>query len=136
MNNFKPLREAFEKGLINRRQAKIYYKFAVQNKKDELAEKARRFAYIYGKAENGYVVPITEGCDCDGVQYRHIGEPVKAVPLVLLKQEDDEYDWADGPMHIYYEKPSIALKMENKSVDRALEAYENGHPHSIILGRI
>jgi len=39
-------------------------------------------------------------------------------------------------MDIYYEKPSIALKMKNVSIDRAAEAFENGHSHSIILGSI
>jgi hypothetical protein len=104
--------------------------------RDELAEKAERFSYIYKNSENGYVVPVTEGCDCDGVQYRSVGTPQKTVPLVLEKNEDEAYEWADGTMDIYYVKPSVALRMENKSVDRVAEAYENGHPHSITLSSI
>ena len=137
MTNTNPIKEAFEKGLITRKQAKTYFKFFyTKDIKDKLAEKAKRFSYIYSKAENGFVVPITEGCDCDGVQYKHIGQPVKAVPLVLEKAEDEAYEWADGTMDIYYEKPSIALKMKNVSIDRTAEAFENGHSHSIILGSI
>tara|TARA_R100000805_G_C3528445_1_gene48082 strand:+ start:96 stop:551 length:456 start_codon:yes stop_codon:yes gene_type:complete len=109
----------------------LYYRI-----RDELEEKANRFSYIYKNSEDGYVVPITEGCDCDGVQYRNVGKPQKAVPLVLEKNEDEAYEWADGTMDIYYVKPSVALKMENKSVDRVAEAYEDGHPHSITLSAI
>jgi len=137
MTNTNAIKEAFEKGYITKKQAKTFFKFFyTKDIKDKLAEKAKKFSYIYSKAENGYVVPITEGCDCDGVQYRNVGNLVKAIPLVLEKAESEAYEWADGTMDIYYEKPSIALKMKNVSIDRTAEAFENGHSHSIILGSI
>ena len=93
MTKSNSIKEAFQKGLITRKQAKTYFKFFQTTfVEDKLAEKAKRFSYIYSKAENGYVVPITEGCDCDGVQYRNVGNPVKAVPLVLEKAEDEAYE--------------------------------------------
>ena len=131
------LNDALASGEITKAMAKKFYKFHnVSLKGDKLAKKAIRFQHIYDNSENGYVVPVTVGCDCDGVQYRSIGKPQKAAPLVLEKNEDEAYEWADGTMDIYYVKPSKALKMTNASVDRAAEAFENGHPHSITLGAI
>ena len=60
----------------------------------------------------------------------------KIKTYISKKAEDEAYEWADGTMDIYYEKPSIALKMKNVSIDRTAEAFENGHSHSIILGSI
>ena len=131
------LNKALIDGSITKSEAKQYYKFYSNTfKGDQLAQKALRFQHIYDNAENGYVVAVQEGCDCDGVQYRSIGKPQVAAPLVLEKNEDEAYEWADGIMDIYYVKPSKALKMTNASVDRAAEAFENGHPHSITLGAI
>ena len=44
--------------------------------------------------------------------------------------------FADGYVKTYCVKPSKAKKMKNVSIDRGMEAFENGHAHSIRMGSV
>ena len=106
------------------------------NRKDKLANKQSTYEYYKKNSENGFVVIVTEGMDCDGGQYRHIGDPMALVPVKIDKAIDIAYEWSDGYMNHYIVTPSEAEKMQNVFIDRGMEAFENGHPHSIRMGAI
>ena len=112
-----------------------YIKFFRQyNTLDFLALKETIFDRYKANSENGYTVIVEQGMDCDGVQYRYIGEPIKCVPVAINKEMDRINYSADGSVSTYCVKPSEAKKMQNVSIDRGMEAFENGHPHSIRMG--
>ena len=105
-------------------------------RKDKLAIKQQTYEYYKKNSENGFVVIVTEGMDCDGGQYRHIGDPMALVPVKIDKAIDIAYEWSDGYMREYIVKPSEAEKMQNVSIDRGMEAFENGHSHTYRMGAI
>jgi acylphosphatase len=80
-------------------------------------------------AEDGMVAVVESGMDCDCVRYRNV---VRIIPA----EEADAYirksiEWADGPIHHYIERPSVALKLEYDSRDLAMEGFENGNSYSL-----
>lgn len=83
-------------------------------------------------AEQGVITYIESGRDCDGVDYwgrKHRGiEPTYEAYLRLCGEIGE---WADGPFYLEPCKPSKADKIEYESVDRVMEAFENGHRHVI-----
>jgi len=83
------------------------------------------------KAENGSIAMVWSGMDCDGVRYRNSVKTVKADVKSVMEAENEEYEWADGPCNYYLEKPSVAKTLQYSSRDLVLEAFEDGHPHSI-----
>ena len=103
-------------------------------RKDKLARKQQTYEYYKKNSENGFVVIVTEGMDCDGGQYRHIGDPMALVPVKIDKAIDIAYEWSDGYMNHYIVTPSEAEKMQNVSIDRGMEAFENGHSHTFRMG--
>ena len=108
--------------------------FRQYNTLDFLSLKETIFNRYKANSENGYTVIVEQGMDCDGVQYRYIGEPIKCVPVAINKEMDRISYSADGSVNTYCVKPSEAKKMKNVSIDRGMEAFENGHPHSISMG--
>ena len=103
---------------------------------DFLTMKETIFNRYKNNSEYGYTVIVEEGMDCDGVQYRNIGEPIKCVPIAVNKEMDRIHYSADGSVNTYCVKPSKAREMKNVSIDRGMEAFENGHAHSIRMGSI
>ena len=104
------------------------------NRKDKLAKKQERYEYFRKHSENGFTHLVESGMDCDGVQYRYVGEQIKCVPIAIDKEIDRIRYSADGSVSVNCVKPSEAEKMEDVSIDRGMEAFENGHPHSIRMG--
>ena len=103
---------------------------------DFLTLKETIFNRYKNNSEYGFTVIVEEGMDCDGVQYRNIGEPIKCVPIAIDKEIDRIHHWADGSVSVNCVKPSKAKKMKNVSIDRGMEAFENGHAHTIRMGSI
>ena len=103
---------------------------------DFLTLKETIFNRYKNNSEYGYTVIVEEGMDCDGVQYRYVGEQIKCVPIAIDKEIDRIRYSADGSVSVNCVKPSEAEKMEDVSIDRGMEAFENGHPHSIRMGAI
>lgn len=95
-------------------------------------ERATLAARIAAVAENGRVGVIVAGMDCDCSQYRR--EIIRDVPSNFFKYWHDLYEaeqWLDGPQSIAYVRPTEARDGYHRSSDRALEAYEDGHPHRV-----
>lgn len=91
---------------------------------------------LASKAENGKVALIESGMDCDGVQYTGHVTLIDANFAAYEKHHDHVAEHADGRFWFAIMKPSDAKNVHYRSRDRALEAYEDGHPHSITYGSI
>ncbi len=65
-------------------------------------------------------------CDmCEGTTRRLVEAKVSAVERAM----DRDFEWAEGPVRHWIQRPSDAFEAESR--DRALEAFEDGHPHVI-----
>jgi len=102
---------------------------------NERAEWRRAFSKF---EEGGKVAFVRSGMDCDSTQYfdvHFIDVPVNLVDWV--KSEEERRYWLDGPERAWLEKPSAFPDgEEHRSADRALEAFEDGHPHSVRWGSL
>ena len=80
-------------------------------------------------AVNGKISINISAMDCDCSKYTS-GSIIDAVPLVAVHARMNyEYDGAEGPMSVWIDTP--ANKVGYSSRDLALEAFEDGHPHSV-----
>lgn len=97
----------------------------------ELIGRVRLWVEIRRKAEGGEVAVVHNGMDCDCSRWEGV---VVYLPANLKEVEgwvESFYDNAEGPQGHYLEYPSVAASLRSSSRDLALEAFENGHPHSI-----
>lgn len=96
-------------------------------------EATQRRLYMHRRisacAENGKIAIIESGRDCDGVKYSGLVTIIDAHWRAYLRHEEYCEAWADGPFTLTIERPSV--KIEYESRDLTLEAFENGHPHSL-----
>lgn len=83
-------------------------------------------------AEHGEVVVVESGRDCDCVEYSGRCHTIQATIDAYEALEDSIHEWADGPFHLDIMRPSEAESIRYSSRDLVLEAYEDGHPHSIV----
>lgn len=83
------------------------------------------------KAENGQVLLVTSGMDCDCVRYSGCTRLVPADLQGFLQALDKVYYSAEGPMQWYIASPSEQSEIHYESRDLALEAFEDGHPYAI-----
>ena len=81
--------------------------------------------------ENGVVAVIEGGMDCDCSAYEGHVHTFPAKLSEFWDRIDKMYYDAEGPIHWYVERPSVALNVESSSRDLALEAFENGHQHVV-----
>jgi hypothetical protein len=82
-------------------------------------------------AQDGKVLVIESGMDCDCVQYDGRQHLINATIEAYDKLYNDVAEWADGPFSFSITSPSEARYHTYRSVDLVMEAYENGHRHSI-----
>ena len=94
-------------------------------------ERAQALAEMAACTENGKVALIESGMDCDCVRYSGRVHIVDATEEAVEELYDYVYKWADGPVSLAFCKPSVAKQVRYTSRDLALEAFEDGHPHSI-----
>lgn len=84
--------------------------------------------------EDGKIGYVRSGMDCDCTQYRREDvRPAPAGAFVFQREEDEHQSWLDGPESTYWLRPSETEK-SYRSADRALEAYEDGHPSVVYWG--
>ena len=98
---------------------------------DFLAEKIHKIKKINSLAENGKILIIVGGCDCDGSEYYGKNYLVDANYTAVSHFENWQADGADGSIYFDYDKPSNKGEYSYSSRDLALEAFENGHNHII-----
>jgi hypothetical protein len=97
-------------------------------------DRARLLKQIQANTEDGMIAVYRSGMDCDCTQYSRCSIiPAPKGAFIEQYHEDQHQQWLDGPESSWYGKPSQA-EPHYKSADRALEAYEEGHPHLILWG--
>ena len=89
-----------------------------------IADTLREFA-----DDEGYVGVVESGRDCDCVSYLHGTRRKFAGAFEFQKFENDACYWADGIHHVTLCR--VSEIPESRSRDLALEAYEDGHAHSV-----
>lgn len=83
-------------------------------------------------AVGGRVASVRSGMDCDCTQYfRKVTIDVPESLMKWQRDEDHHQSYLDGPESQWWEAPG---EDEFRSADRALEAYENGHPSVVYFG--
>lgn len=85
---------------------------------------------IDAKAEDGQVIIVYGGMDCDGASSAGNKWPVQASVMAVNKVLDCIYDGAEGPMSAGIYSPSEAQKIKRSFRDYGMEAFEDGHQHS------
>ena len=71
------------------------------------------------------------GRDCDCTQYSR--EYVTDMPnsaFLFAKEEREHEEWLDGPESTRFMRPD-KVEPHHRSLDLALRAYEDGHPHRV-----
>ena len=86
---------------------------------------------IKKNAENGRVLIVYGGRDCDGSQSDGLTKLVDAGYYSAQKFIDNLYEGADGVIWYEYAKPSADDTIAVESRDLTLEAFENGHNSTI-----
>lgn len=100
----------------------------VDHRINERAEWADAF---YWHARDGKVALIREGMDCDCTQYRHVSHIDVPKSLVAFVRDEEEHRrWLDGTERTWVDSP-YDEEEEDLYSDRALEAYEEGHPGTV-----
>tara|TARA_R100001509_G_C4858325_1_gene212484 strand:+ start:407 stop:877 length:471 start_codon:yes stop_codon:yes gene_type:complete len=100
-------------------------------RKDKLTAKESIINHIKSKTENGKVAVVWSGVDADCVSWGNRVDVVSSSYVQIEKMLNDTYEGSEGSIDFYYEKPSIAQKLNETSRDLAMEAFENGHPHVV-----
>lgn len=98
---------------------------------DRLAQRANLKAYIEMNAENGLILIVESGMDCDGSAWWGRTALLQASVMVYEKAYDEKLSWADGPISWAIDKPSNAPHYSETHRDLALEAFEEGRSHVI-----
>jgi len=100
-------------------------------REDWLTKKESIARNISDIAEDGKMAIVHGFIDCDGGRVDNLVAIVPACVMAWVKFRDDQQRWAEGPIWASIEKPSEAQGIEESHRDLALEAFENGHPHSL-----
>lgn len=83
-------------------------------------------------AENGLVVLMANGMDCDCVAFRYKNcGTFPAAPRLIEHIRDQMLMEAEGPLQVWTVSPSEAKALKRVSRDLGAEAYEDGHPHRV-----
>ncbi len=84
---------------------------------------------IYDKAVDGRVAINIDQMDCDCCRWTS-SFVTPALPFAIERRLNDIYSDAEGPIYgLWFSAPED--KAHYKSRDLAMEAFEDGHPHSI-----
>jgi len=123
-----------EAGKLNdkfRRKLKRMFKKDNGRRLDPLEIKVLVVGRISLRSEAGKIAVVSGGMDCDCVRWDGAVEIIPATYTHLMAWENDFYEAAEGPQHYKVERPSVARDIERTERDLAMEAHENGHPHTV-----
>ncbi len=98
------------------------------------ADTQQRVAFLWQIdcwAEDGEIAVVTSGMDCDCSRWEDDVRLVPATVSAVDKWLDDFYAGAEGPQGHRLMRPSEAKLLRRTSRDLALEAFEDGHAHSV-----
>ena len=120
-----------ENQAIDRHCNMMYLRASGKGRSDPLAHKLKLVEKIKNYAENGEILLIEGGCDCDGSQYEGKTRLVNATFVEVNAFIEQAENWADGSIYFDFDFPSNDENYTRSSRDLALEAFENGHSHII-----
>lgn len=80
---------------------------------------------------NGKVVSRSRGMDCDCASWDRATLINRPCLFAEQRSIESAYEWAEGPLSLWYERPTDDFENFSESRDLALEAYEEGHPHVV-----
>lgn len=83
------------------------------------------------RRDDGKMWVSESGMDCDCVSYSGHLHECEANLRAYEKLGYEINEWADGPFNIYPITEEQAAESRPRSRDLAMEAYEDGHPHSV-----
>ena len=108
--------------------AAMLYQYNTRNVDSRINWRADLAARFAEKAVDGKISVHNKGMDCDCASWYRVSN--MDVPSVFAEQRalESAYEWADGPLHIWYDSPTEEY---SESRDLALEAFEEGHAHVI-----
>lgn len=81
--------------------------------------------------EEGEIAINVESIDCDCCLSSYSFILSSVTSLYIERRINGIYDGAEGPTRVWLSSPMV--RIESQSRDLALEAFEDGHPHSISL---
>jgi hypothetical protein len=96
---------------------------------ERINKRHRLLLAIQANQHEGKIKTVESGRDCDCVEYSGRERIIDANVMAFEKLDKDTAAWADGPFHIAI--VPWELEVEYESRDLVMEAYEDGHPHSI-----
>ena len=80
---------------------------------------------------DGKVGVVRTGMDCDCSAYSYASVALFTGVLTMWREQCEHESWLDGPESTTFCKPAEVPRTKGYSRDLALEAFEDGHPHSI-----
>jgi hypothetical protein len=98
--------------------------------RDTLDARLQMHRDITDKQEDGKIMLVESGRDCDGVRYWGRTHECAADWRSVIALTDRIAYWADGPFQLAIERPSALIKSGSR--DLTLEAFENGHAHCLL----
>lgn len=102
---------------------------------DWIAKRAELRALLDRVQVCGQVGVITHGMDCDCCEcHREDVRPAFRSVIEASRFLDISYSDAEGPHTVSFVQPGKIDRGRNGSRDRALEAFEDGHAHSVSMG--
>ena len=119
-----------EKRLIRR-----VLRHSTPSQEDYLQQRAVMAEHIRGCSEDGRIAIVTAGMDCDGSAWANRVSLVDAVPRKVEHYLERYYAEAEGPQSHELARPSQVADLHAVHRDLAMEAYEDGHPHSLHYGQ-
>lgn len=118
--------------MLDRRMRRIMRQHSPhRHRVDRLEEREHLAATIAERAEHGKIAVEEHGMDCDCVSYTGRVTLLPATVVHYERHVDHVLEWADGPANFTILPPSEAVGIKYKSVDLALEAFEDGHRHTV-----
>lgn len=115
---------------FNRHMRKFAHVRPINDIHDPLVAKLRFAEHIAAQAENGKVMIVSSGMDCDGCAWSSAFETMLPASVVAVEHYIERSQaWADGPINFGVLPPSERDNLETTHRDLGMEAFENGHPH-------
>ena len=95
---------------------------------DYLAERVQLKKVIDSNVEDGKVIILEEGMDCDGVAFTNRKYKVQAIPAAVRYAMEKIHNDAEGTCSLRVVSPTVGNASKRTQRDLGMEAFENGHP--------
>lgn len=123
-------RDQWNKLRNSMRKNGTWYEYVTPGQGGYLAARAKTAATLSKYTnEDGEVGVVESGRDCDCVEFVHGSKYRFSGVVAFERHRDHAYEWADGPLWVTL--CPVEDLPRSHSRDLALEAFEDGHAHSV-----